>query len=83
MTKLNLNFQKLFLVVCVISILLTNNFVNLSEIFSPKESSYTRVVQNFNLPPEDSNQLKYVDSSCENSVLEFFQNKSKQFRESY
>jgi hypothetical protein len=75
--KLNLNFEKLFLLVCVISILLTNNFVNLSEIFSPKESSYTRVAQNLNLQPEDYNQLKYVDSSCENSFLEFFQNKSK------
>ena len=77
MKKLNLNFQKLYLIICVISILLINNFVNLSELFLPIESSYTRIVQNLDLPPEDSNQLKYVDSSCENSVLEFFQNKSK------
>jgi len=75
--KLNLYFQKLFLVVCVVATLFTNNFVNIYELFSPDQSSYIRVVQNLNLPPEKSNELKYVDSSCENSVLEFFQNKAK------
>ena len=72
MTKLNLYFQKLFLVVCAGAILFTNNFVNIYELFSPDQSSYIRVAQNLNLPPEKSNELKYVDSSCENSVLEFF-----------
>ena len=65
------------MVVCVVALLFTNNFVNIFELFSTNESSYIRVVKNLNLPPEKSNELKYVDSSCENSVLEFFQNKAK------
>ena len=77
MVKLNIYFQKLFLFVCLVAILFTNNFVNVYELFTPNQSSYIRVVQNLNLPPENLNQLKYVDSSCENSVLEFYQNKTK------
>ena len=70
-------FEKLFIFFCILSIFTINNIATLYEIVNREQSSYSRVIQNINLNPDSTEQLKYVDSSCETTILEFFQNKQK------
>ncbi len=70
-------FKKIFFIISIIGIFSINNFSTLYEFFTFQESSYERVVKNIDLDPDSTKNLKYVDSSCETTQLEFWQNKQK------